>query len=150
MTQWSNCLYNKSNVAQNATLHHYLQGEIEMNVQTTSGQALPQAGVVTLIAALHDADQNTIHIHRFTGEVTEAIIAFVIYLYFSRMVSLSSILVCFTAIFLSFFFKDWPLTIVTILLTVFIIYRHRSNIYRIKNGTESKVPFGYKSKSVKE
>lgn len=81
---------------------------------------------------------------------TEAIIAFVIYLYFSRMVSLSSILVCFTAIFLSFFFKDWPLTIVTILLTVFIIYRHRSNIYRIKNGTESKVPFGYKSKSVKE
>ena len=42
---------------------------------------------------------------------TEAIIAFVIYLYFSRMVSLSSILVCFTAIFLSFFFKDWPLTI---------------------------------------
>ena len=46
-----------------------------MNVQTTSGQALPLAGVVTLIAALHDADQNTIHVHRFTGEVTEAIIA---------------------------------------------------------------------------
>lgn len=46
-----------------------------MPVQTTSGQALPRAGVVTLIAALHDADQNTIHVHRFTGEVTEAIIA---------------------------------------------------------------------------
>ena len=80
----------------------------------------------------------------------EAIIAFVIYLYFSRMVSLSSILVCFTAVALSFFFKDWPLTLVTILLTIFIIYRHRSNIYRIRNGTESKVPFGYKSKSAKE
>lgn len=80
----------------------------------------------------------------------EAIIAFVIYLYFSRMVSLSSILVSFTAIALSFFFKDWPLTLVTILLTIFIIYRHRSNIYRIRNGTESKVPFGYKSKSAKE
>jgi hypothetical protein len=46
-----------------------------MPVQTTSGQALPRTGVVTLIAALHDADQNTIHVHRFTGEVTEAIIA---------------------------------------------------------------------------
>ncbi|SYZ78398.1 glycerol-3-phosphate 1-O-acyltransferase PlsY [Trichococcus shcherbakoviae] len=80
----------------------------------------------------------------------EAIIAFVIYLYFSRMVSLSSILVSFTAVGLSFFFNDWPLTLVTILLTIFIIYRHRSNIYRIRNGTESKVPFGYKSKSAKE
>ena len=80
----------------------------------------------------------------------EAIIAFVIYLYFSRMVSLSSILVSFTAVVLSFFFNDWPLTLVTILLTIFIIYRHRSNIYRIRNGTESKVPFGYKSKSAKE
>ena len=80
----------------------------------------------------------------------EAIIAFVIYLYFSRMVSLSSILVSFTAVALSFFFNDWPLTLVTILLTIFIIYRHRSNISRIKNGTESKVPFGYKSKSAKE
>ncbi|MDB6352202.1 glycerol-3-phosphate 1-O-acyltransferase PlsY [Trichococcus sp. K1Tr] len=80
----------------------------------------------------------------------EAIIAFVIYLYFSRMVSLSSILVSFTAVALSFFFNDWPLTLVTILLTIFIIYRHRSNIYRIRNGTESKVPFGYKSKSAKE
>ena len=80
----------------------------------------------------------------------EAIIAFVIYLYFSRMVSLSSILVSFTAVVLSFFFNDWPLTLVTILLTIFIIYRHRSNISRIRNGTESKVPFGYKSKSAKE
>lgn len=80
----------------------------------------------------------------------EAIIAFVIYLYFSRMVSLSSILVSFTAVALSFLFNDWPLTLVTILLTIFIIYRHRSNIYRIRNGTESKVPFGYKSKSAKE
>ena len=80
----------------------------------------------------------------------EAIIAFVIYLYFSRMVSLSSILVSFTAVVLSFFFNDWPLTLVTILLTIFIIYRHRSNMYRIRNGTESKVPFGYKSKSAKE
>ena len=80
----------------------------------------------------------------------EAIIAFVIYLYFSRMVSLSSILVSFTVVALSFFFNDWPLTLVTILLTIFIIYRHRSNIYRIRNGTESKVPFGYKSKSAKE
>ncbi|MGB9341980.1 glycerol-3-phosphate 1-O-acyltransferase PlsY [Trichococcus sp.] len=80
----------------------------------------------------------------------EAIIAFVIYLYFSRMVSLSSILVSFTAVALSFFFNDWPLTLVTTLLTIFIIYRHRSNIYRIRSGTESKVPFGYKSKSAKE
>lgn len=80
----------------------------------------------------------------------EAVVAFIIYLYFFRMVSLSSILVCFTAVFFSFDFNDRPLTLVTILLTIFIIYRHRSNIYRIRNGTESKVPFGYKSKSAKE
>jgi len=77
---------------------------------------------------------------------TIAIIFFLVYLYFSRMVSFSSILVGLTAIILSFFFQDRSLTIVTILLTVFIIYRHRSNIERIKNGTESKVPFGYKAK----
>lgn len=77
---------------------------------------------------------------------TIAIVFFLIYLYFSRMVSFSSILVGLTAIILSFFFQDRSLTIVTILLTVFIIYRHRSNIERIKKGTESKVPFGYKAK----
>ena len=58
----------------------------------------------------------------------EAIVAFIIYLYFSRMVSLSSILACFTAVTHSLFFNDLPFTIVTILLKVFIIYSQRSNI----------------------
>lgn len=74
---------------------------------------------------------------------------FLVYLYFSRMVSLSSILTCLSAILISFLFRDWPLTIVTVFLTLFIVYRHRSNIERIKNGTESKVPFGYKAKESK-
>ncbi|CZQ85091.1 glycerol-3-phosphate acyltransferase plsy [Trichococcus palustris] len=78
-----------------------------------------------------------------------AIVFFLVYLYFSRMVSLSSILACLTAIVVSFSFHDWALTTVTVFLTIFITYRHRSNIERIKNGTESKVPFGYRAKESK-
>lgn len=42
----------------------------------------------------------------------------------------------------SLFIGDWILTTIAFILTLFIIYRHRENIKRIRNGTESKVPFG--------
>lgn len=38
--------------------------------------------------------------------------------------------------------QDWLLTLIAICVSIFIIYRHKDNISRIKNGTESKVPFG--------
>lgn len=73
---------------------------------------------------------------------TLAIACFLLYLYLSSMVSFSSILACLSAVVISFFMKDWWLVLVTILLTSYIILRHRSNIKRIREGTESKIPFG--------
>lgn len=73
---------------------------------------------------------------------TLAIVSFGIYLFLFSMVSLASMLACLTAVVLSFFFHDTPLIIMAVSLTSFIIYKHRANITRIKEGTESKIPFG--------
>lgn len=63
--------------------------------------------------------------------------------YLTSMVSVASMtafpLVTLIAIF---YYQDWLLSIVALILTIFIFYRHRSNIARIKNGTESLVHFG--------
>lgn len=67
-------------------------------------------------------------------------------LYFSRMVSLSSILTATLLFLLSFLQPDMIFIIFTGLVTAFIIYRHRSNVSRIINGTESKTPFGWRYK----
>ncbi|MDA5387020.1 glycerol-3-phosphate 1-O-acyltransferase PlsY [Loigolactobacillus backii] len=63
--------------------------------------------------------------------------------YFTRMVSVASTLGMIILVILSLFFHDSVLTIVAAILMVFIIYLHRDNLKRIKNGTESKVPFGF-------
>ncbi|QIK50769.1 glycerol-3-phosphate 1-O-acyltransferase PlsY [Jeotgalibaca porci] len=77
---------------------------------------------------------------------TLAITCFLIYLYFSSMVSFSSITACLSAVVISLFMGDFWLTIVTIALTTYIIIRHRENIGRIRAGTESMVPFGLRYK----
>lgn len=77
------------------------------------------------------------------------ILLFCILLYFTRMVSLSSMTALVLITLSSFVIQDWILTIIAFVLTVFIIYRHRTNITRIKNGTESKVPFGFRYKKEK-
>ncbi|MEE8823868.1 glycerol-3-phosphate acyltransferase [Lentilactobacillus sunkii] len=60
----------------------------------------------------------------------------------TSMVSLAS-MIGFTLITIVIFFThDVFLSILAAILTVFIFYRHRSNISRIRNGTESMVPFG--------
>lgn len=41
--------------------------------------------------------------------------------------------------------QDWVLTLIAVAVTAFIFYRHKENIKRIKNGTESRVPFGLNS-----
>ena len=71
---------------------------------------------------------------------------FGILLYFTRMVSLSSMTALVLITFSTLFIHDWVLTIIAFILTIFITYRHRDNITRIKNGTESKVPFGFRYK----
>lgn len=77
---------------------------------------------------------------------------FIILLYLTSMVSLTSmlsaLLIATSTVLLPIFFpiilqqQDWLLTILATSITLFIIIRHRENIKRIKNGTESRVPFG--------
>ena len=77
---------------------------------------------------------------------------FLIGLFFTSMVSLTSmiaaVLITLSTIFLPLIApnilpqQDWLLTMIAIGVTIFIFYRHKDNIVRIKNGTENKVPFG--------
>lgn len=75
------------------------------------------------------------------------LIAFALVLLLTRYVSLSSMIAVSVGFIASIFFKDIILIIVMAILTAFILYRHRANITRIKNGTESKMVF--KSKKTK-
>lgn len=63
--------------------------------------------------------------------------------YFTRMVSVASMLGMVIIFGLTFFFHDSLLSLIAFILTCFIIYMHRDNFKRIKAGTESKVPFGF-------
>ncbi|HLR63075.1 MAG TPA: glycerol-3-phosphate 1-O-acyltransferase PlsY [Lentibacillus sp.] len=67
------------------------------------------------------------------------ITSFLVTLYFSKYVSLSSMVTGVIAVIVSIMFRDWGLVIVTAVLTIFVFYRHRENIKRIKNKTEPKI-----------
>ncbi|MFD1413535.1 glycerol-3-phosphate 1-O-acyltransferase PlsY [Oceanobacillus jeddahense] len=64
---------------------------------------------------------------------------FLLSLYLSKYVSLSSMITGVVAFFASLFFQNTGLTIVIFILTTFVTYRHWTNIKRIKNGTEPKI-----------
>ena len=68
---------------------------------------------------------------------------FFITLKLTKIVSLTSIIVCLVALIYSivyyFVTGDVALLILVAVLSSFIVYRHRANIARIKNGTEPKV-----------
>jgi acyl-phosphate glycerol 3-phosphate acyltransferase len=67
-----------------------------------------------------------------------AIVFFVVFAV-SRYVSLSSITAAVSLpIAIYIFYKNIPLTVFGIVIAVLIIVKHKSNIERIKNGTESK------------
>jgi glycerol-3-phosphate acyltransferase PlsY len=68
-----------------------------------------------------------------------AFVAFVLTLYLSKYVSLASIISGLIAHTYAIFFGDKILSIVTFALAVFVLWRHRSNIERILNGTERKI-----------
>ncbi|OCS90737.1 glycerol-3-phosphate 1-O-acyltransferase PlsY [Caryophanon latum] len=72
-------------------------------------------------------------------------ISFAIILKLSKMVSFTSIciaIIAFVYSVISYFYTgDWVFMLMIAVLATFIIYRHRENIARIKNGTESKVNF---------
>jgi acyl phosphate:glycerol-3-phosphate acyltransferase len=64
---------------------------------------------------------------------------FLVSLYLSKYVSLSSIITGFVAVIASFLFQDTGLIIVTALLMLFVTYRHKANIKRIREKTEPKI-----------
>lgn len=72
------------------------------------------------------------------------VIGFFIILKMTKMVSLTSMILAIIAVLYSVIYyftvdKDWPLVVIVLLLATFIFYRHRTNIKRIKSGTEPKV-----------
>ena len=77
---------------------------------------------------------------------------FVVCLFVTSMVSLTSmiaaVLITLSTVILPEVWPqvlpqhNWLLTLIACGLTIFIFYRHRDNIKRIKNGTESRIPFG--------
>lgn len=74
------------------------------------------------------------------------IIVFFIVLAISRMVSLSSMCGVSSAAVIIFLFIDKQIGLLVGALALFVIYRHRANIERIKNGTESKIGSGKNNK----
>lgn len=74
------------------------------------------------------------------------IAVFIFILLISSMVSVASILSFPIAAIATLFFLDDPVfSIFVFILAAIIVYLHRSNIERLKNGTESRVPFGLRS-----
>jgi len=68
------------------------------------------------------------------------VLCFIIVLYISKYVSLSSMVAGIFAILYSVFFTgDLALIIIVSIMAGFVIVRHRSNISRIRNGTEPKI-----------
>lgn len=67
------------------------------------------------------------------------ITSFITTLYLSKYVSLSSLVTGIIAVIVSIIFQDIGLIVVTAALTIFVFYRHRDNIKRIKNKTEPKI-----------
>lgn len=64
---------------------------------------------------------------------------FMLGLYFTKYVSLSSMLAAVAALTYSFIDGDIALMIVVSVLSAFVFYRHRANIKRIINKTEPKI-----------
>jgi len=75
------------------------------------------------------------------------LIIFLVLLAITRMVSLTAMVTITLGVFLSLLFNDWTLTLFAFAIDIFIIYRHRSNIQRILNGTENKVPMPWEQKN---
>src|SRR5699024_1842514 len=64
---------------------------------------------------------------------------FILTLFLFKYVSLASMLTSVIASIISFFMHDVLLFVLILILTVFVIYRHRDNIKRIINKTEPKI-----------
>ncbi|EAF0969202.1 acyl-phosphate glycerol 3-phosphate acyltransferase [Listeria monocytogenes] len=68
-----------------------------------------------------------------------ALVVFLVTLKLSKYVSLSSMIGALAALIISLFMGDWILIILVACITLFVIWRHRANITRIRNGEEPKI-----------
>ncbi|MBC1543766.1 glycerol-3-phosphate 1-O-acyltransferase PlsY [Listeria sp. FSL L7-0233] len=68
-----------------------------------------------------------------------ALVVFLVTLKLSKYVSLSSMIGALAALIISFFMGDWILIILVAGIATFVIWRHRANITRIRNGEEPKI-----------
>ncbi|KPZ32767.1 acyl-phosphate glycerol 3-phosphate acyltransferase [Listeria monocytogenes] len=67
-----------------------------------------------------------------------ALVVFLVTLKLSKYVSLSSMIGALAALIISLFMGDWILIILVACIALFVIWRHRANITRIRNGEEPK------------
>ncbi|HLR63819.1 MAG TPA: glycerol-3-phosphate 1-O-acyltransferase PlsY [Pseudogracilibacillus sp.] len=67
------------------------------------------------------------------------VLSFLITLKLSKYVSLSSMITGVVTTIIALVMRDWLLLILVVSLTIFIFYRHKDNIKRIKNKTEPKI-----------
>src|SRR5690625_4448110 len=67
------------------------------------------------------------------------IASFLITLYISKYVSLSSMITGVVSIIATLLMKNILLLVMVTILTIFVLYRHKENIKRIKNKTEPKI-----------
>ncbi|HEL8296959.1 TPA: glycerol-3-phosphate 1-O-acyltransferase PlsY [Listeria monocytogenes] len=68
-----------------------------------------------------------------------ALLVFLVTLKLSKYVSLSSMIGALAALIISLFMGDWILIILVACIALFVIWRHRANITRIRNGEEPKI-----------
>lgn len=71
-----------------------------------------------------------------------AIAIFLVIMLLSSMVSVASIIGSILIVLASLFYKDPLFTLFLAVLASLLIFRHRTNIVRIKDGDENLVPFG--------
>ncbi|EOY2822054.1 glycerol-3-phosphate 1-O-acyltransferase PlsY [Listeria monocytogenes] len=68
-----------------------------------------------------------------------ALVVFLVTLKLSKYVSLSSMIGALAALIISLFMGDWILIILVACIALFVIWRHRANITRIRNAEEPKI-----------
>jgi len=82
-----------------------------------------------------------------------AVLVFIVVVVFSRYVSLGSILAALSLLVVTLYNvfsganPDYALLILVLLVVAIIIYRHKENIRRLRDGSENKISFTKKGKS---
>lgn len=82
--------------------------------------------------------------HEYVWQFCLPVVSFFLILYLTKMVSVSSIgslLIAVISSFVLYFVKgiDISIPLALLVLWCFVTYRHRGNLERVKNGTESKI-----------